>query len=339
MKKKYFLILSLIATLLLSGCETKTETDSTTASVTTKIEQTTETATQSDVSTETDADTSQPQSYSAYDWNGEPYIEINNNIPFFVDEYFLNYDISTIECNIFSSLDELGRCGEATAIIGTNIMPTEKRGEIGSVKPSGWHTSNYNEYPGLIDGNYLYNRCHLIAYMLTGENANPKNLITGTRYLNIEGMLPFENKVHDYIIDHPDNHVEYRVTPMFTGNNLIADGVLMEAWSIEDSGEMHFCVFCYNVQPYVDIDYATGDNHISDSYIQTNTVAEENWEDNSEWYTYILNENSKKIHLPSCSAVTDINESNKTETNRSYNELISEGYTPCGLCHPDNYDD
>lgn len=296
-------------------------------------------------STITDSDTSQPL-LDVHNWAGEPYVEVNDNVPFFVNDYYLNGDVEFEECQILSELDELGRCGEAHAIIGIDMFPTEPRGEIGNVKPSGWKTSNYNEYPGLIDGNYLYNRCHLIAFMLTGLNSEPRALITGTRYLNVEGMLPFEDSVHDYIIDHPDNHVEYKVTPIFTGDNLVADGVLMEAWSLEDIGVLHFCVFCYNVQPYVEIDYATGDNHISDSYILTENQETETKEENTEASsqtesvelpansdaTYIINTNSMKFHLPTCSSVSDMKESNKKETTKTKEELINEGYSPCKMC-------
>lgn len=186
------------------------------------------------------------------DYSGEPYIVINDNVP--------NLSISDAEEGSFeqySSLDELGRCGTAYANIGIDLMPTEERGSIGSVKPSGWHTVKYDN----VDGKYLYNRCHLIGYQLSGENANSENLITGTRYLNIEGMLPFENMVTDYIKE-TGNHVLYRVTPIFKENNLIASGVHMEAVSAEDDGEgIMYNVYCYNVQPGIVIDYATGDSY------------------------------------------------------------------------------
>ena len=187
-------------------------------------------------------------------YSGKPYAEINGNKPFF-NEY------STTAFENYSDLDKLGRCGVAYANVCKEIMPTEQRGQIGSVKPSGWHTVKYN---GVINGNYLYNRCHLIAYQLAGENANPKNLITGTRYLNIDGMVPFENKVADHIKKN-GGHVLYRVTPIFTGDNLVADGVLMEGYSVEDKGAgVQFCTFCYNVQPGITIDYATGDSKLAD---------------------------------------------------------------------------
>lgn len=194
--------------------------------------------------------------YEVPAYSGTPYVEIHDNKPFFTEE-----DMTTNSFENYAPLDLLGRCGTAFANIGKDIMPTEERGPIGMVKPSGWHTV---KYPDVIEDLYLYNRCHLIGYQLSGENANEKNLITGTRYMNVEGMLPFENKVADYVED-TGNHVLYRVTPRFTGNNLVADGVLMEAYSVEDSGEgLQFCVFVYNVQPGIEIDYATGKSKVRD---------------------------------------------------------------------------
>ena len=182
---------------------------------------------------------------------GEPYVAINGNVPFFVEEEY-----TTESYEYYSELDELGRCGVTMACIGLDIMPTEDRGEIGSVKPSGWHSVKYD----CVEGKYLYNRCHLIGFQLAGENANKQNLITGTRYLNIEGMLPFENMVADYVQE-TGNHVLYRVTPIFEGDNLVATGVCMEGWSVEDGGEdICFCVFAYNAQPGIVIDYATGES-------------------------------------------------------------------------------
>lgn len=191
------------------------------------------------------------------EYTGEPYAEINGNIPFFTDE-----DMGTSSFEIYSDLDSLGRCGVAYANVGRDLMPTEERGEIGSIKPSGWVQAKYE---GIVDSKppYLYNRCHLIAYCLTAENANEKNLITGTRYMNVEGMLPFEEKVARYL-DSNDNHVLYRVTPIFDGDNLVANGVLIEAYSVEDNGAgICFCVYVYNVQPGIDIDYRSGESKIS----------------------------------------------------------------------------
>jgi len=173
------------------------------------------------------------------------YVAVNGNVPFFMPE-----EITDESYEYYSELDELGRCGVTMACIGVDIMPTEDRGEIGSVKPTGWQSVKYD----CVEGKYLYNRCHLIGFQLAGENANKRNLITGTRYLNIEGMLPFENLVADYVQE-TKNHVLYRVTPIFDGDSLVAHGVLMEGWSVEDEGEgVCFCVYAYNAQPGIIID-------------------------------------------------------------------------------------
>ena len=185
------------------------------------------------------------------EFSGEPYVAVNGNVPFFLPE-----EITDESFEYYAELDDLGRCGVTMACIGVDIMPTEDRGEIGSVKPTGWQSVKYD----CVDGKYLYNRCHLIGFQLAGENANKRNLITGTRYLNIEGMLPFENLVADYVQE-TKNHVLYRVTPLFDGEDLVAHGVLMEGWSVEDEGEgVCFCVYAYNVQPGIVIDYKTGDS-------------------------------------------------------------------------------
>ncbi len=184
-------------------------------------------------------------------YNGSPYVEINNNKP-----YFENYELIEGAFEYYSNLDELGRCDVVMASINKELMPTEKRGNISSVKPTGWINKPYD----FVDGRYIYNRCHLIGFQLTGENANKRNLITGTRYMNVDGMLPYENKIDAYV-EKTGNNVMYRVTPVFTNGNLLADGVLLEAYSIEDKGQgLSFCVFCYNVQPNVIIDYKTGEN-------------------------------------------------------------------------------
>ena len=195
---------------------------------------------------------------------GDPYVTINDNVP-----QFLETDLATSSYEYYSDLDDLDRCGVVYACIGTDLMPTEERGNIGSVKPSGWHTVKYD----IVDGKYLYNRCHLIGYQLSGENANINNLITGTRYLNVEGMLPFENMVADYVKE-TGNHVLYRVAPVFEGDNLVASGVQIEAQSVEDQGEgILFNVYCYNVQPGVTIDYATGDSVLAENAeAQSNTA-------------------------------------------------------------------
>ncbi len=186
-------------------------------------------------------------------YSGEPYVVLNGNVPDFTAEDMVSESYET-----YSELDALGRCGAAMANVGQDLMPTEPRGSIGQVKPSGWQTVKYD----IVDGKYLYNRCHLIGYQLSGENANAQNLITGTRYMNVEGMLPFENLVADYVQE-TGNHVLYRVTPIFTSDNLLADGVQMEALSVEDEGAaVCFNVFVYNVQPGVEIDYATGESSL-----------------------------------------------------------------------------
>lgn len=188
-------------------------------------------------------------------YNGEPYVELNDNVPNFTTREKNN----TKAFENYHRLDALGRCGTAYANICKELMPTEKRGAIGMVKPSGWNTVKYD----VVDGKYLYNRCHLIGFQLAGENANKKNLITGTRYLNVDGMLPFEDEVADYVKD-TNHHVLYRVTPVFKGDNLVAEGVEMEAYSVEDKGKgICFHVFVYNVQPGVTIDYATGESRLS----------------------------------------------------------------------------
>lgn len=193
-------------------------------------------------------------------YSGDAYVELNNNVP-----NFKKNEITKNAFEKYSKLDDKGRCGVAFANVCTDTMPTEKRGEIGMIKPSGWQTVKYDN----VDGKYLYNRCHLIGYQLTGENANEKNLITGTRYMNVEGMLPFENMVADYV-ESTNNHVLYRVTPIFKGDNLLASGVQMEAYSVEDKGiGISFNVYCYNVQPGITIDYSNGNSKLADGTIES----------------------------------------------------------------------
>ena len=189
------------------------------------------------------------------DVSPDAYVVVNDNVPEFTEE-----DITSKAYEFYSELDSLNRCGYAMACVGRELMPTEERGSIGQVKPSGWHTVKYD----FVDGKYLYNRCHLIGFQLTGENANEKNLITGTRYMNVEGMLPFENMVADFVKE-TGEHVLYRVTPVFEDDDLVAKGVQMEALSVEDNGEsISFNVFVYNKQPGVTIDYATGESKLED---------------------------------------------------------------------------
>lgn len=255
------------------------------------------------------------------EFSGAAYIELNDNKPNFTKE-----DYTTKAFEYYSELDSDGRCGVAYANICKEIMPTEKRGEIGMVKPSGWHTVKYD----IVDGKYLYNRCHLIGYQLAGENANEKNLITGTRYLNIEGMLPFENKVADYVND-TGNHVLYRVTPVFDDDDLVAKGVEMEGWSVEDQGEgISFHVFAYNSQPGITIDYENGESCLS----KEGDVKTESHGQDARENRYIINKNTNKFHLPACSSAEEIKGRNKKEVYGTREELIKQGYDPCNRCKP-----
>lgn len=279
----------------------------------------------SNLQAEQQAQTEKPEAEECFSlgdvpaYSGSPYAEVCGNEPQFTET-----ERSRSSFEEYSELDSLGRCGVAFALIGTETMPTEERGRIGEVKPSGWHTVRYN---GVVEGNYLYNRCHLIGYQLAGENANPKNLITGTRYLNTKGMLPFEDKIADYVKD-TGNHVLYRVAPVFEGSNLVASGVHMEALSIEDGGEgISFNVYCYNVQPKVSIDYATGDSSL------TEEAGQESASQPKE-QSYVLNTSTKKFHEPGCSAVGKMKESNKQAYTGSRDNLIAKGYSPCGKCNP-----
>ncbi|MDD3362365.1 MAG: DNA/RNA non-specific endonuclease [Hespellia sp.] len=289
--------------------------------------------------------------------NDAAYVEVHDNVPFFSDS-----DMTTKKFEHYSELDELGRCGVAYANICQELMPTEKRGKIGSIKPSGWQLEKYD----FVDGKYLYNRCHLIGFQLAGENANEKNLITGTRYLNIDGMLPFETIVADYV-KATGNHVLYRVTPIYAGNNLVASGVLMEGKSVEDDGTaISYCIYAYNNQPGIIIDYATGENQKSERYREELETAEragavainvtdkekpENSDENSlgtanadtkvENITsavsdekFVLNTNTHKFHRLSCRSVREMSDANKKEVRENCADLILEGYEPCKRCNP-----
>ncbi len=276
-------------------------------------------------------------------YSGSPSVVLNGNVP-----GFSSSDLSTEFFEHYSDLDSLGRCGVAFANICPESMPTEPRGEIGMVKPSGWHTIRYDD---LVDGRYLYNRCHLIAYSLAGENANVRNLITGTRWMNIVGMLAFESEVEEYVKS-TGNHVLYRSSPIFEGNNLVATGVQIEALSVEDSGKgVCFNVFVYNVQPGIIIDYATGDSHIDESQsavpddntvvrdnsrASNNTTEEPSSENSStaSQATYVLNLNSKKFHKPTCSSVATMSDKNKKAFFGTREEAVSQGYEPCKRCNP-----
>lgn len=249
-------------------------------------------------------------------FSGDPYIVINDNIPAFSET-----DYAEESYEYYSELDDLGRCGVVIANIGSDLMPTEERGNIGHIKPTGWQSVQYDN----VDGKSLYNRCHLIGFQLTAENDNEKNLITGTRFMNVQGMLPFENMIADYIHE-TDNHVLYRVTPVFEGDNLVASGVQMEALSVEDDGEgICFNVYAYNNQPGIGIDYATGDNWPEEEMVSEESTKKE---------SFVLNTNTQKYHLPSCNSVQDMNPENKEEFTGSRADLESQGYEPCGNCKP-----
>ncbi len=246
------------------------------------------------------------------EYAGEAYCAINGNQPQFDD-------ITDKAYEYYSPLDSLGRCGAAEACVGKELMPTEPRGDISRIRPTGWVNVPYD----FVDGRSLYNRCHLIGFQLTGENDNERNLITGTRYMNVEGMLPFENMIADYVKE-TGNHVLYRVTPVFSGEELLARGVQMEAWSVEDEGEgVCFNVYAYNVQPGVIIDYATGRSEADEELINS-----------GEQGTYVLNTNSHKFHLPSCPGAETISEKNRQEYTGSRQLLVLQGYKPCTQCNP-----
>ena len=268
-------------------------------------------------------------------YSGNPYVVVNNNKP-----SFSSSELTTKGYEKYSSLDKLNRCGVAIASCGKEIMPAagEKRGSISSITPSGWNQAKYDG----ISGGWLWNRCHLIGWQLSAENANRENLITGTRYMNINGMLPFENMVADYIKE-TGNHVAYRITPIYSGNNLVCSGVQMEAYSIEDSGEgIEFNVYCYNVQPGININYADGSsssqntsNNTTSSSNPTTSVEENtNTNENTGSTKYVLNTNTKKFHYPSCGSASRIAAKNYAESNESRDILIAQGYSPCGNCDP-----
>lgn len=250
------------------------------------------------------------------EYSGQKYVILNNNIPDFTES-----ELDEEAFEYYSELDKYGRCGVAYAMLGRELMPTKPRESISDIKPTGWKTAAYED---LITDVYLYNRSHLIAHSLAGENANPNNLITGTDYMNKQGMLPFEESVLEYIRE-TGNHVLYRVTPVFHGEELVARGVQMEAFSVEDLGEeICFNVYIYNVQPGVEIDYETGENWRDASY----------YEDEGSMGTYILNTSSKKFHLDGCDGAYNMNSRNKKIFEGSRDILISQGYEPCGSCRP-----
>ena len=281
-------------------------------------------------------------------FEGNPYVYVNDGEPTFTDEQ----RAAEPGHEHYGELDELGRCTAAFAVVGPETQPTEKRGSIGEVRPSGWQMAKYD----FVEGKYLFNRCHLLGYQLTGENANERNLITGTRYLNVQGMLPFENAVADYV-DATGNHVLMAVMPVFEGSELVARGVHMMAESVEDGGEgVAFNVFCYNVQPGVVIDYGTGESMLEEDATPLPDVsgAESAPDTASEGAgageasekgatgsaegkgttEYVLNTNSKKFPLPSCSSVDQMSPKNREDVEDTRENLIAKGYDPCKRCNP-----
>ncbi len=257
-------------------------------------------------------------------YRGAPYVTVQGNVPNFSEE-----ELTTTGYESYTPLDEFGRCGVVIASLGLETMPAkgEERGSIGHVYPSGWVQARYD----FVDNKYLYNRCHLIGWQLSAENDNECNLITGTRYMNVDGMLPFENMVADYIKE-TGNHVAYRITPVFEGNNLVCTGVQMEAYSVEDNGDgICFNVFCYNVQPGVTINYGTGYSYITPDEPEE-SVPTQDAEISIPDGLYILNTSSKKIHLPFCGNAKSIAPANRQEYEGDLDALFDQGYTPCGNC-------
>lgn len=269
-------------------------------------------------------DHAESQNFSIEDipaYSEEGYVVINDNIPEFTEEEF-----TTKAFEQYSDLDYLGRCGQAYANLGRELMPDDERGDIGHIHPSGWQSVRYDN----VEGGSLYNRSHLIGWQLAGENDNECNLITGTRYMNAYVMLPFENMVADYIHE-TGNHVLYRITPVYEGENLVASGLQMEAMSVEDHGEgICFNVYLYNVQPGIEIDYATGESWVASSVV----VAGDTLGDDADVQVYVLNTSSKKFHDPSCGSVADMDADNKSRYKGSREDLVKQGYKPCGNCRP-----
>lgn len=295
-------------------------------------------------------------------YHGIPFVLLNDNIPEFQEG-----DLVTEAYQKFSPLDSLGRTGPGIACLGSETFPREKRGSLGDVRPSGWHTVRYDD---LIEDRYLYNRCHVIGYQLGGDNATPENLFTGTRYLNMNSMLFFENMVASFLRDNKSSHVMYRVTPVFDGSDLVASGVQMEAYSVEDHGKgVSFNVYLYNVQPGVIIDYSTGESKrdstsasidimtcseaydmltspdqrilkldlnedASDYAARSRSIISEPKRDQPSKAAYVLNTNTKKFHRPECSSVYDIKDKNRKEFFGTREEAISAGYVPCKRCKP-----
>ena len=275
-------------------------------------------------STKDNTEGSSPVSLDAIPaYSGSPYVAVNGNEPFFTAE-----EITTEAFESYSPLDSLGRCGTAIACVGIDIMPTEDRESISSVTPTGWLNVKYD----IVSGEYLYNRAHLIAFQLTGENANKENIITGTRFMNADGMLPFENMVADYVKE-TENHVMYRVTPIFEGKNLVASGVLMEALSVEDNGKaISFCVYVYNNQPGIVIDYSNGKSRLATDEEIPDSPTDTEKDDTGSTRLYIINTNSNKFHTSACKYALSIKVTNRIEATTTKEDLIHQVYSPCNYC-------
>ena len=348
-KRQLFLTLLLTLCLILTGCGVSADSGGSSSSEvrTSCADQQTKEPSPSGIQSKALPSPEASEALTAYSgpadsgipaYSGETYAVLNDNLPAFGDS-----ELTAEAFESYGELDSLGRCTAACACLGRELMPTEKRGDISQIKPTGWQSIRYD----FVDGESLYNRCHLIGFQLSGENANEKNLITGTRYMNVEGMLPFENMVADYIKE-TDNHVLYRVTPLFDGEDLVAQGVQMEARSVEDGGEgILFNVFCYNVQPGVTICYADGTAALSGEALSGSSAgaravpgekapAAKNADDaeTNGCREYILNTNTRKFHDPSCSSAGQIALANKEEFYGTRSRLIEEGWSPCGRCNP-----
>ncbi|MDD5986504.1 MAG: DNA/RNA non-specific endonuclease [Eubacteriales bacterium] len=293
---------------------------------------------QAETSSDTSAQTAVKDDISLSDipaYSGSPYVEIDGNEPDFSASR-----LTTKEFETYGALDDQGRCTTAYVNVSEETMPTEERGSIGMIKPTGWHTIRYD----FVDGKYLYNRCHLVAHELAGEDANEENLITGTRYLNIEGMLPFENEVADYVKS-TGNHVIYEVTPVFKGSEQLARGVHMEAESVEDKGKgISFNIYCYNVQPGVHINYRNGDSYAtgkeggSESSSASSSASSSSSSAGSQKagqrQTFILNTNTGKFHREGCYLARTIARKNRSTIKTTAAALERRGYSPCKRCNP-----
>ena len=269
---------------------------------------------------------------SVPEYNGEPYVEVNGNVPYFTEEEITDKSFET-----YGELDSLGRCTTSIASLSKDTMQKEqeKRGKIGNVKPTGWHSVKYD----CVQGKFILNRAHCIGWQLGAENDNEKNLVSGTRYMNLE-MLEYENLVADYIKE-TGNHVMYRVTPVFVDKEMLCRGLLMEGYSVEDKGKgISYCVFFYNVQPGIEMNYQTGESKYTGVFLDTDSVAVEyervvsEQEKNNKEGSYILNTNTKKFHLPNCKGIKDIKEKNKEAFSGKRDDLLKQSYSPCKMCNP-----